>query len=72
MRRDKDERYAPLFKNTDRRDVGLLIDKSSNTSTSCFKIKVLHLCIRTANKYGKIPNHGKEHGSATGRGTATA
>ena len=43
-------------------DMGFLIDKYTNT---CFRIKILRLCIRTADKYERERenvNHGKERG----------
>ena len=43
-----------MFNGTDRRDVGYLIDKCPNASTSYFEIKVLHLCVRTADKYSTV------------------
>ena len=63
-----------MFKYTDGRDVGLVIDKRPDASKSSFKIEVLPSCVRIANKYGRereISNHGKERGSATCRVIAT-
>ena len=44
-------RLQLMFRYTDCRDVRLVIDNCPDASTSCFKINVLHLYVRTVDKY---------------------